>query len=103
MFASPKILLLALILDAAIGDPPYLYGRIPHPIAVIGRAIGWLGRRWNREAIGDRSRRQAGLFVCLALGIGSAGAGHLVQRALEAFRFGGLIEAALMSLILAPV
>ena len=101
MFASPKILLLALILDAAIGDPPYLYGRIPHPIAVIGRAIGWLDRRWNRENMGDRSRRQAGIVVCLALVIVSAGAGHLVQRALEGFRFGWIIEAALMSLFLA--
>jgi adenosylcobinamide-phosphate synthase len=101
MFAPPKILLLALVLDAAIGDPPYFYGRVPHPIAVIGRAIGWLDRRWNREDQGDRSRRQAGIVVCLALVIVSAAVGHLIQQALGGFRFGWIIEAVLVSLFLA--
>jgi len=34
----PMILLLAFLLDAAVGDPRWL----PHPVRVIGRAISWI-------------------------------------------------------------
>jgi adenosylcobinamide-phosphate synthase len=32
-------LLLALALDALIGDPAWLHRRLPHPVALIGGAI----------------------------------------------------------------
>ena len=41
------ILLLAALLDAAFGDPVWLYRALPHPVALIGRLIGWLDRRFN--------------------------------------------------------
>ena len=34
------VLLAALALDAAFGDPNWLYRRLPHPVAVLGRLIG---------------------------------------------------------------
>ena len=30
---------LALLLDALIGDPPALWQRLPHPVALVGRLI----------------------------------------------------------------
>ena len=36
---------LALLLDAVFGDPDALYRRVPHPVALIGRAIA-VGERW---------------------------------------------------------
>jgi adenosylcobinamide-phosphate synthase len=101
MLPSPKILLLALAFDAAIGDPPPLYRRLPHPIALIGRAIGWLDRNLNREDRSDGARRLAGLLACLLLIAASAGLGIAIERLLAQFQFGWVILAALTSLFLA--
>ena len=42
------ILLLALALDAAFGDPPWLYRAIPHPVVMIGKLVE-LGERWLND------------------------------------------------------
>ena len=101
MFVTPKTLLLALALDAALGDPAFVYARIPHPIAVIGRAIAWLERQWNREDQADTARRRAGAIVCLVLVLASAGAGFVIERILLGFRFGWIADSVLVSLFLA--
>ena len=41
---APAILLLALAIDIAFGDPAWLYRRLPHPVAAIGRLITPLHR-----------------------------------------------------------
>jgi adenosylcobinamide-phosphate synthase len=38
---------LAMILDALIGEPKWLWDRAPHPAVVTGRAIAWMDRRFN--------------------------------------------------------
>jgi adenosylcobinamide-phosphate synthase len=101
MVVTPKTLLLALALDAALGDPAFVYARIPHPIAVIGRAIAWLERQWNREDQADTARRRAGAIVCLVLVLASAGAGFVIERILLGFRFGWIADSVLVSLFLA--
>ena len=45
------ILALALVLDRILGDPPWLYRRLPHPVAIIGAAITWGEKRLRRPAI----------------------------------------------------
>ena len=42
------LLLFALILDAAVGEMPLLFRRIPHPVVLIGRAVAILDRALNR-------------------------------------------------------
>lgn len=49
-------LLAALMLDALIGDPPWLWRRLPHPVVLIGRLIGFGEGLLNR---GDRAARLA--------------------------------------------
>ncbi len=66
------ILFAALVLDAVLGDPKWLYRLVPHPVAVFGALIGALERRLNRESRSERTRRLrgvlvAGLVVALAL------------------------------------
>jgi adenosylcobinamide-phosphate synthase len=39
-------LLLALALDAVLGDPRWLWRRVPHPVVMMGRAIERLEARW---------------------------------------------------------
>jgi adenosylcobinamide-phosphate synthase len=40
------VLLLALALDAVFGDPRWLWGRVPHPVMMMGGAIGRLEAHW---------------------------------------------------------
>ena len=42
------VLVLALLLDRIIGDPQWLWMRVPHPVAIFGKAIGdFQGNRWK--------------------------------------------------------
>ena len=38
------IVVVALVLDALIGDPDWLWKRLAHPVVLIGTMIGWLDR-----------------------------------------------------------
>jgi len=60
-------LLLAMLLDAATGEPRWLWSRVPHPAVVMGRAVAALDSRLNT----GRHRRARGI---LALAILVAGA-----------------------------
>ncbi|MBD3788591.1 MAG: cobalamin biosynthesis protein, partial [Sphingomonadales bacterium] len=41
------VLLLALGLDALMGEPEPLWRRVPHPAVIMGRAVGWADRQLN--------------------------------------------------------
>jgi adenosylcobinamide-phosphate synthase len=43
------ILIVALLLDAAFGEPRWLWDRLPHPAVLMGRLVGWCDRRFNRN------------------------------------------------------
>jgi adenosylcobinamide-phosphate synthase len=79
---DPLLLLLAaLVLDALIGDPPWLYGHIPHPVALLGQMIAALERRLNRSWRSDRGGRALGVVtVVLVVGL-AAGLGALAAEA----------------------
>jgi adenosylcobinamide-phosphate synthase len=70
------ILLLALALDAMLGDPDWLWRRLPHPVVLMGALISGLNRTLNRGS-GEGWRREAGviaigLLVVIAGGVGYA-------------------------------
>ncbi|MEM9012305.1 MAG: adenosylcobinamide-phosphate synthase CbiB [Pseudomonadota bacterium] len=46
--SNVEILLLALLLDAVLGEPEGIWSRIPHPVVLMGRAIEWVEARFNR-------------------------------------------------------
>ncbi len=64
---DPRLLALALVLDAALGDPYWLWTKVPHPVTLFGRAIAWLERRMNRVADTPRARRIAGVALLAIL------------------------------------
>lgn len=64
-------LVLALLLDAAMGEPRLLWSRWPHPAVLMGRAVGWLDMRLNA---GDW-RRARGVIAVLVLVLGSGALG----------------------------
>ena len=45
--STPVILILALLLDAALGEPKWLWDRLPHPAVLMGRAVSALDRTLN--------------------------------------------------------
>lgn len=94
-------LLLALALDAALGDPDWLWRGIPHPVALVGRAIGWLDRNLNREEAAAAERRVAGIAALTLLLAASIGLGVVIETLLSALSWGWIVEAALMATLLA--
>ncbi len=99
--SAPLVLLLALAIDAALGDPSWLYRAVPHPVAAMGRMAAALDARWNDSRRGPavRARRGAaavalvvGLAVAVAWGVG-LGLRHLA--------WGWLAEALVASTLIA--
>lgn len=83
-------LLLALLLDAALGEPRALWDRLPHPAVLMGRAVSWADRRLN-----DRSRAAGVLALLILLG------GALALGAALAALPGGLAEVLVGAVLLA--
>ncbi len=101
MPGSPAVLLLAVAIDALIGDPAPVYRRLAHPVTLIGRLVETLDDRLNRETAGPARRRTAGAAAALLLLALSFGLGWLVQAALRRFGGGWIAEALLISIFLA--
>ena len=93
----PLVLLIALALDAVIGDPRWL----PHPVRLMGGLTGLLDRTLNREHLGKGARVAFGaVAVLLVVGV-SAVAGWLIADQASALGWGWLAELALVTMLLA--
>ena len=95
--AVPFILLIALALDALIGDPRWL----PHPVRAMGWLTGLLDRALNRERHGEAARVVLGAAAVLLVVGASAAAGWAVTHHAAAFAWGWLAELALVAMLLA--
>ena len=69
-------LLLALILDAFLGEPAWLWSRISHPIVLMGRAIKWIENRYNNGI----NRKNKGIIFLIVTIIPLAITGYLIDR-----------------------
>jgi len=58
-------MMLALVIDGLAGWPGALYARIGHPVTWLGRLIGALDVRWNRDGDAFARRRLAGMATAL--------------------------------------
>lgn len=88
-----QILLLALILDALLGEPDWLWSRLPHPAVLMGRLIGWTDRTLNTGS----HKKLKGALTMAALVIGAWSLGTLIPMLPGA----GLIEAVLAAILFA--
>ncbi|MBD1203235.1 MAG: cobalamin biosynthesis protein [Rhodobacteraceae bacterium] len=73
---SATLLLPALLLDAALGEPKWLWDRFPHPAVLMGRAIGWMDQRFNKGA----QKRLKGTATMAALGLAAITLGWLIHE-----------------------
>jgi adenosylcobinamide-phosphate synthase len=95
------VLVLALCLDALIGDPPALYAIIPHPVMLIGRAIALFDRRLNRETRGPRARRVRGVVTLAVLGLSAITLGVALSALAAAFPLGWILEMLVVAVLVA--
>jgi adenosylcobinamide-phosphate synthase len=61
------MLLAALVVDAAVGDPDLIWRRVLHPVKAIGAAIALLDRWLNRPAFSAAVKRALGVFTVAVL------------------------------------
>ncbi|WGF86997.1 adenosylcobinamide-phosphate synthase CbiB [Marinivivus vitaminiproducens] len=99
--ATCLALVLALVIDALLGEPAWLYTRVPHPVVAIGRLLGRLEARLLDSGDTPEARRVKGRQATL-LTVGTAAvAGWGLHILCVHMPFGWWIEAALMSSLIA--
>lgn len=70
------ILAIAMLLDAVMGEPDWLWSRIPHLAVLMGRLIEALEKRYNTGP----ERRLKGVALIAGLGVGAGLAGWLIAE-----------------------
>lgn len=88
---TPFVLASAMLLDAVLGEPDWLWSRMRHPAVLMGDCVGWLERRLNT---GD-NRRLKGTAAVLVLTLGAWGLGALLAA------FGPVVEILCCAILLA--
>ena len=95
------ILLIALALDALIGDPPLLWRFLPHPVAIIGGIGSFLERKLNRERRGPRDRLFRGALVAAGMTLAAVALGVAVTELRRRWAWGWAVETILTATLLA--
>lgn len=85
------ILLAAIGLDRIVGDPPWLWQRVPHPVVIFGKGIDFFEKRLNTGAFTPEGRRLNGVFTILALLALTILVGMLLSMIFDHLGFLGLI------------
>ncbi|WP_336962901.1 adenosylcobinamide-phosphate synthase CbiB [Sphingobium aquiterrae] len=80
---ADPVALAALMLDASIGWPRWLYARVGHPVGGFARIIAACETRWNRPDLPDAMRRAAGIATLLILLLAGGGTGWLIALAID--------------------
>ena len=91
------VTLAAVLIDAVVGDPAFVWRRLPHPAALIGRLIGALDRTLN----GGAARRAKGIVAIAVVVVLAGGIGGAITAVLASYAWGWLIEAILISVLIA--
>ena len=73
---SATLLLAALLLDAGLGEPRWLWSRLPHPAVVMGRGVGFLDRHLN---VGE-ARKAKGVAALILLVALAGGTGWVIAE-----------------------
>ena len=90
-----------MLIELCFGYPERIARAIGHPVTWIGRLIDALDRLLNRETIGARARRAAGIVAVLILIVVVGAVGLVVERELLHLPFGLLVIGLLASTLIA--
>lgn len=90
---SAALLVPALLLDAAFGEPKALWDRVPHPAVLMGRAVSWVETRLNTGP----NRKAKGILAMAGLGLGALILGRLIHALPDC----GVLEILIAAVLLA--
>lgn len=85
------ILLAAIGLDRIVGDPPWIWQRVPHPVVIFGKGIDLFEKRLNTGAFTPEGRRLNGVFTIVAMLALTILVGMLLSMIFHHLGFLGLI------------
>ena len=95
------VVLAALLIDAVAGDPPWLYRRMPHPVAMLGKLVE-LAERFLYTASPRWLCVLGGAAVVVAVVGANIAAGWSIERYLvERWTHGWVLEAVVASTLIA--
>ena len=95
------MLFVALVADAAIGDPELIWRRVPHPVAAIGSAIAFLDRRLNRPSLPGSAKRALGVLAVVVLVAAAGAAGYGLELLFQKIPYGAVGTILVAAILLA--
>ena len=96
-----EVVLAALLIDAVIGDPAWLYRRFPHPVVMLGKLTDLTERCLNRASCALLNFSAGLLAVAIVVGLAVGTAVALQRLVFDVFGYGWLMEALVASTLLA--
>lgn len=99
---DPLILLvMALVLEAYVGDMRFVFSRIRHPVVVIGGLVGALDRKLNREKRSQMDRAVRGLIMVVIVIVLCGAVGWAIAWLSLNHTFGWFLETVLLVTLVA--
>ncbi|MGO1118242.1 adenosylcobinamide-phosphate synthase CbiB [Rhodovibrionaceae bacterium A322] len=95
------LLFLAVLADGLIGDPDWLWRRLPHPVVWIGGIINRFDTKLNDDRLTPNSRRARGILTLVCLVTGAGLLGLALTYGLAETPHGWLAEVAIVGVFLA--
>jgi len=95
------LLVLALVLDAAVGGMGPIFKLLPHPVVVTGRLVSWFEHKLNRDNRSQVDRAMRGALVVCVIVVMAGAVGWGVQWLSLHHDFGWAVELFLLIALLA--
>lgn len=92
---------MALVVDAVVGDPPWLWRRMPHPVVWIGQAVKFLDEKLNREDLSPTQRKILGIVTILFVVSLAIVVGWSLEALFLSFAFGWIGIVVIAAILLA--
>ena len=86
------LLLMALVVEAYVGEAEFLFKAVPHPVRMIGGVVGFLDRKLNRENRSQGDRALRGALVVVFVSLAAFGVGWAVAWLTLNHPWGWIIE-----------
>lgn len=82
------LILGGVLFDLILGETPWIFLKVPHPVKVIGRVISFLDNKLNCQKFSFAAQRWNGFFIVLIMAESSAGVGlgwHMLSDVIPYF------------------